>query len=346
VNVDVPSFRARFLSLYYQRYLRPAKDHLVGNIESMAPVLANVPKFVNFFQNQPWLKAIIKATIGYVDAPLLSSPTLKQHLQEQALENFDLQSLSLLSDEQKRKKVFIVQDPFTSFYEADLVRDFVELVQVLGMQPIVLPFKPNGKPQHVKGFLDKFAKTAQTSADFLNSIAQLGIPMVGMDASLVLCYRDEYNKALGTSRGDFEVLLAHEWLQQLELPTINRIENTASSEQEYALFAHCTEKTALPVSEKQWQSIFAKMGLKLSSIAVGCCGMAGTFGHEASHLEESKGIYQLSWEDAISQLKPEQILATGYSCRSQVSRFEQFKPLHPLQLLLRELQLAQKSKDG
>jgi FAD/FMN-containing dehydrogenase/Fe-S oxidoreductase len=346
VNVDVPSFRARFLSLYYQRYLRPAKDHLVGNIESMAPVLANVPKFVNFFQNQPWLKAIIKATIGYVDAPLLSSPTLKQHLQEQALENFDLQSLSLLSDEQKRKKVFIVQDPFTSFYEADLVRDFVELVQVLGMQPIVLPFKPNGKPQHVKGFLDKFAKTAQTSADFLNSIAQLGIPMVGMDASLVLCYRDEYNKALGTSRGDFEVLLAHEWLQQLELPTINRIENTASSEQEYALFAHCTEKTALPVSEKQWQSIFAKMGLKLSSIAVGCCGMAGTFGHEASHLEESKGIYQLSWEDAISQLKPEQILATGYSCRSQVSRFEQFKPLHPLQLLLRDLQLAQKSKDG
>jgi FAD/FMN-containing dehydrogenase/Fe-S oxidoreductase len=346
VNVDVPSFRARFLSLYYQRYLRPAKDHLVGNIESMAPVLANAPKFVNFFQNQPWLKAIIKATIGYVDAPLLSSPTLKQHLQEQALENFDLQSLSLLSDEQKRKKVFIVQDPFTSFYEADLVRDFVELVQVLGMQPIVLPFKPNGKPQHVKGFLDKFAKTAQTSADFLNSIAQLGIPMVGMDASLVLCYRDEYNKALGTSRGDFEVLLAHEWLQQLELPTINRIENTASSEQEYALFAHCTEKTALPVSEKQWQSIFAKMGLKLSSIAVGCCGMAGTFGHEASHLEESKGIYQLSWEDAISQLKPEQILATGYSCRSQVSRFEQFKPLHPLQLLLRELQLAQKSKDG
>lgn len=340
VNVDVPSFRARFLSLYYQRYLRPAKDHLVGNIESMAPVLANAPKFVNFFQKQPWLKAIIRGSIGYVDAPLLSSPTLKQQLEQNAIETFDLASLTHLSDQQKGKKVFIVQDPFTSFYEAELVRDFVELVQVLGMQPIVLPFKPNGKPQHVKGFLDKFAKTAQTSADFLNSVAQLGIPMVGMDASLVLCYRDEYNKALGANRGDFEVLLAHEWLQKLELPKINAIEVSASIEQEYALFAHCTEKTALPVSEKQWQSIFAKMGLKLSSIAVGCCGMAGTYGHEASHLKESKGIYQLSWEDAIKKLKPEQILATGYSCRSQVSRFEQFKPLHPLQLLLRELKMT------
>lgn len=346
VNVDVPSFRARFLSLYYQRYLRPSKDHLVGNIESMAPILAKAPKFVNFFQKQPWLKAIIKRAIGYVDAPLLSSPTLKQQLKENTVESFDLASLTLLSDQQKSKKVFIVQDPFTSFYEAELVRDFVELVQTLGMQPIVLPFKPNGKPQHVKGFLDKFAKTAQTSADFLNSVSQLGIPMVGMDASLVLCYRDEYNKALGNNRGDFKVLLAHEWLQQVELPKINAIEVNTSREQEYALFAHCTEKTALPVSEKQWQNIFAKMGIKLSSIAVGCCGMAGTYGHEASHLEESKGIYQLSWEDAISKLKPEQILATGYSCRSQVARFEQFKPLHPLQLLLQELKVVQQLIDG
>lgn len=337
VNVDVPSFRARFLSLYYQRYLRPAKDHLVGNIESMAPVLAKAPKFVNFFQSQPWLKSIIKGAIGYVDAPLLSSPTLKQHLEGQATGSFDLQSLSLLSDEQKRKKVLIVQDPFTSFYEAELVRDFVALVRKLGMQPIVLPFKPNGKPQHVKGFLDKFVKTAQTSADFLNAVAQLGIPMVGMDASLVLCYRDEYTKALGSSRGDFQVLLAHEWLQQLELPKINAIEASVSSKQDYALFSHCTEKTALPVSEKQWQTIFDRVGLKLSSIAVGCCGMAGTFGHEKSHLEESKGIYQLSWEQAVNKFEPEQILVTGYSCRSQVSRFEQFKPLHPLQLLLQKL---------
>lgn len=60
--------------------------------------------------------------------------------------------------------------------------------------------------------------------------------------------------------------------------------------------------------------------------------MAGTFGHEASYIEKSTGIYQLSWQQAVSQNQPQQIVATGYSCHSQVARLENFKPKHPLQI--------------
>lgn len=331
VNVDVPSFRARFLSMYYQRYLRPAKDHLVANIETMAPVLARTPRLVNFFQNTSWSKKLIRKTVGYVDAPLLSHPTLRQRIQSQNVETFDLVKLSQLNVQQKNNKVLIVQDPFTSYYETSLISDFIEFVRKIGYEPVLLPFKPNGKPQHVKGFLHKFSKTAQRTADFLNQVAELDIPMVGVDASLVLCYRDEYKKALKEKRGDFHVLLAHEWLLDISLPVVSE------STKEFALFAHCTEKTALPLSEKHWQQIFYSMGLKLTPVSVGCCGMAGTFGHEASHLEESRGIFKLSWEQAIAKFDQEQILATGYSCRSQVDRLEQFKPKHPIQLLLSKL---------
>jgi Fe-S oxidoreductase len=101
----------------------------------------------------------------------------------------------------------------------------------------------------------------------------------------------------------------------------------------FSLFGHCTEKTALPQSERQWQQIFEHFGLQLDIVSVGCCGMAGTYGHEASHLEHSRGIYELSWQDPVNKLKPEQVLATGYSCRSQVKRFERFSPKHPLQVL-------------
>jgi Fe-S oxidoreductase len=137
---------------------------------------------------------------------------------------------------------------------------------------------------------------------------------------------------LGEARGEFKVQLVHEWLLQLDLPKVKQ-----GKTQNYVLFGHCSEKTALPISEKQWQKIFQKAGLNLSAVSVGCCGMAGTFGHEASHLEESTGIYQLSWQQAVSQFQPEQIVATGYSCRSQVSRFEKFKPKHPLQILANSL---------
>jgi FAD/FMN-containing dehydrogenase/Fe-S oxidoreductase len=333
VSVDVPGFRSRFLSMYYQRYMRPAKDHLVGNIEKMAPLMAKAPGLVNFFLRQGWVNQAIRKSIGYIDTPTLSQPTLNQRLDKNVAIQFDLAVLQKLSPVQLAKKVCIVQDPFTSFYDAEVVESLVTLITKLGYEPVLLPFMPNGKPQHVKGFLKEFAKTAKNAADFLNQLDNLDLQMVGVDPSMVLCYRDEYEKVLGEARGEFKVHLVHEWLLKLELPKV-----TQSKTQDYALFGHCSEKTALPVSEKQWQQIFQKAGLDLSAVSVGCCGMAGTFGHEASHIQESTGIYRLSWQQAISRYQPEQIVATGYSCRSQVARFENFKPKHPLQILAMSLE--------
>lgn len=108
-----------------------------------------------------------------------------------------LEQLEALNAEQKARTVLVVQDPFTSYYDAQVVADFVRLVEKLGFQPVLLPFSPNGKAQHIKGFLNRFAKTAKKTADFLNRMAKLGMPMVGVDPALVLCYRDEYKLALG-----------------------------------------------------------------------------------------------------------------------------------------------------
>ena len=328
VSVDVPGFRARFLNMYYQRYLRPAKDFMVANIEKMAPLMARFPGLVNFFLAQNWVNQALRKSVGYVDTPLLSVPTLNQQLQGQSALQFNLTQLQQLDKAALANKVCIVQDPFTSYYDATVVADLVKLISKLGYEPLLLPFLPNGKPQHVKGFLSEFAATAKTAADFLNQLAALDIPLVGVDPSMVLCYRDEYAKTLGQQRGDFKVKLVHEWLLDLNLEP-KRLEHAT----EYALFAHCSEKTALPASEGQWAGIFAQFGLSLKPVAVGCCGMAGTFGHEASHLAQSKGLYELSWQQPIEQLVPQQVLATGYSCRSQVGRMAGIKPKHPLQVL-------------
>ena len=332
VKVDVPDFRSRFLSIYHQRYLRPLKDYMVANVERMAPLMAKAPGVFNFFLGQRWGQKLIASTLGYVDTPTLSSPTLIKRISNQA-QPFDLETLRQLDDNERAKTVLIVQDPFTSFYEADVVADMVKLTLKLGLTPVVLPFKPNGKPEHVKGFLQRFARTAATTADFLNSLAALDIPMVGMDSSLVLCYRDEYNKALGERRGEFMVHTVHEYLTALP-DTIWPAMKQKTSAAPLALFAHCTEKTALPTSERQWQGIFSRLGQPVDIVAVGCCGMAGTYGHEADQKQKSLGIYNLSWQAAIARYSQDRIMATGYSCRSQVKRVEQFKPRHPVQSLL------------
>ncbi|MEG3130137.1 FAD-binding and (Fe-S)-binding domain-containing protein [Pantoea cypripedii] len=333
IKIDVPNFRSRFLQLYHTRYLRPMSDHLVATVESYAPLMAKAPKMFNFFLKQPWVRELSKKHIGMVDLPLLSSPSLKQQLSGHPAMSLTLEQLEALSSAERENCVLVVQDPFTSYYEAQLVTDFVKLIEKLGYRPVLLPFSPNGKAQHVKGFLQRFARTASITAEFLNRVARLGMPMVGVDPATVLCYRDEYNQVLGDKRGEFTVQLVHEWLQQA---VAERAVQSTSGEAWY-LFAHCTEVTALPSTPNQWQDIFARFGAKLENINVGCCGMAGTYGHESQNLENSLGIYALSWHPQMQKLPRQRCLATGFSCRSQVKRAEGNGMRHPLQALLEML---------
>ena len=330
IKIDVPEFRSRFLQLYHTRYLRPLRDHLVASVESYAPLMARAPKTFNFFLRQPWLRTLSEKRIGMVDLPLLSVPSLQQQLVGHRTANMTLENLEQLSDEQKARTVLVVQDPFTSYYDAQVVSDFVRLAEKLGYQPVILPFSPNGKAQHIKGFLTRFAKTAQKTSDFLTRIAQLGMPMVGVDPALVLCYRDEYKQTLGDKRGEFNVQLVHEWLPAV----LENVEPRVVSGEAWYLFGHCTEVTALPGTPGQWVSIFARFGAKLENISVGCCGMAGTYGHEVKNHASSLGIYELSWHQAMQRLPRNRCLATGYSCRSQVKRIEGSGVRHPLQALL------------
>lgn len=329
IQVDVPTFRSRFIQLYHSRYLRPIKDYFVSYVEAYAPLMSKMPRFFNFFTGMKLTAVMTEKVVGMVDIPQLSTPTLKSQLQKQDIDSFDLGKLQALSDQEKSQYLLIVQDPFTSYYDADVVRDLILCVKKLGFKPLLLPFKPNGKPQHIKGFLKEFAKTAENSADFLNQVAELGIPMLGTDPAMVLCYRDEYKQVLAEKRGYFEVLLFQEWLVS-RLPK----QMKADSEQNFYLLGHCTEKTALPSSGNEWSNIFKHFGATLTEVSVGCCGMAGTYGHDAGKVNDSKAIYSLSWEQAIAARGRSQCLATGYSCRSQVKRIEGETLKHPVQALL------------
>jgi FAD/FMN-containing dehydrogenase/Fe-S oxidoreductase len=373
VGVDVPDFRAKFLAIYYTRYLRPAKDYFVANVEQLTPILAKAPRTMNAIIGLPPVTYFLKKAIGYVDTPALSSPTLKERVKEDAWvlkSESDLSALQTIDIAERDKYVMVVQDPFTSFYDAQVVEKLIKCIKKLGKTPILLPFAPNGKPQHVKGFLAEFTKTAKKTSAILQNLAKLEIPLVGADASLVLCYRDEYQKVLGNEAMNFNVLTVSEWLSALlestssdKIASINTKKSTAgklSQDIRYSLLAHCSEKTALPETEKSWQSIYAMFGLSIDIVAVGCCGMAGTYGHELEHFDNSKGIYELSWShwakqdlnaqggtglkgstgaakssanDNDQKTTQTQILVTGYSCRSQVKRFEKFRPKHPIEVL-------------
>ncbi|BAO00628.1 YdiJ protein [Candidatus Pantoea carbekii] len=332
VKIDISNFRSRFLQLYYMRYLRPISDYLVANLEYYIPIVANVPRLFNFFLNRSLVRNVSQRYIGMVDLPILSYPTLKQQLRNHKNIFLTLKQIQSIQKTQYNSYILIVQDVFTSYYEASLVYDFIILIQKLGYRAVILPFLANGKTEHVKGFLKRFMDTAKNTAEFLNSIAELDIAMVGIDPAMVLCYRDEYHSILKSNRGNFNVLMVDEWLSQI----INRDRDTTKHriKKTWYLFSHCTESAISPDSSMRWKNIFAYFGLKLESVNIGCCGMAGTYGHEKKNLKNSLGIYELSWSSKLQDLPIEYCLATGFSCRNQIKRIHGKIIHHPIQVLV------------
>lgn len=347
IKIDVPQFKAQFLHLYHTRYKRPLADHFMAKVEQLTPIMAKVPKVINFLMKQPISKSLTRTVLGMADLPLLSYPTLKQTLANHPSAFLSITQLETLSAKDREQYVLIVQDPFTSFYEANVLAQLVRFIDLLGYKPVLLPFKPNGKAQHVKGMLDKFHKTAKATANYLSRIGHLNIPMVGIDAALVLCYRDEYVHALGEVRGNFKVQLVQEWLKaviqseqfsEFKTSKLNHQLSDSTETLPWSLFMHCTEGAKAPNSPADWEIIFTAFNQIVELVPTGCCGMAGTYGHEVAHLEDTKALFELSWAVKLKQRDSSRVLATGYSCRSQVKRFTDKKLKHPIEALVSVLE--------
>ncbi|MGY2462956.1 D-2-hydroxyglutarate dehydrogenase YdiJ [Vreelandella sulfidaeris] len=332
VKVNVPQFRSQFLEVYHGRYLRPLRDYVIGGTEFMVPTLAKAAPLYNAVIGQRWVEQLMRRTLGMSDSPALSRSSVKKQLNAWGVAEATPLSLALLTEQQRANSVIIVQDAFTTHFEAKLVMDVVELLSRLNLRVFVMHYSANGKPLQVQGFLGAFERTAAKQAERLRTLARFDIPMVGIDPAMTLTYRQEYVKALGNEAVP-EVLMLQEWLAT----RINTLAPSALTlpDPGFKLLSHCTEKTNAPGSPKAWQQVFAAFGLELELVVTGCCGMSGTYGHETRNAATSKTIYAQSWQPQVeAKENAGKLLATGYSCRSQVKRYSEQVLLHPLQALL------------
>ena len=342
IKVDVPDFRSRFLESYHSRYARPLRDYLIGGLEFVVPHLQPVTPLYNALLDNRLVDRFLAKGLGIVDSPKLSRASLGKTLAAWGVAEATPLTLGRLTEAQKSRSVVLVQDAFTSHFESRLVMDVVELLARLDIRMFVAPFQPNGKPLHVQGFLGRFERVAARQAARLRTLSRFGVPLVGIDPAMTLTYRQEYVKTLGPQAVP-EVLLLQEWLLSLGQSILPRgwRDEATGTDPGYRLMSHCTEKTNAPGSPKGWQQLFAHFGLQLDLIATGCCGMSGTYGHEARNRDTSEKIYDLSWREPVEDdANTGRLLATGYSCRSQVKRLsDQILP-HPLQALLKWIKIA------
>ena len=335
IKVDVPTFRSKFLALYYQRYLRPAKHYLVGSLEFMLPMAARLPRLYNAAMGAGPVRWVFSHWVGFEDAPALTGINLTRTLGALGVKTATENNLAQLTDAEKQRTVVIVQDAFTSYFDTKVVMDFARLLQTLGFNPMLAPYRANGKPLHVHGFLRQFRQVAASNARHLKAIANAGVPLIGVDPSMTLTYRAEYAKALPDDLPD--VLLVQEWLAGHLGLLAEQASQFASGS--FKLMPHCTEKTNAMGSILDWKRVFESLGQHMDIIDVGCCGMAGTYGHETVNRANSAKLFEMSWAGPVTATDNRgQLMVTGYSCRSQTKRELGVELPHPLQALLGQWQ--------
>jgi Fe-S oxidoreductase len=271
------------------------------------------------------------ARLGLVALPALDEVDLRQALHARGVRDAAPALLARIPAAERSRHVVVVQDAFTSYYDAAVVLDLCELLTRLGFTPWLAPFKPNGKPQHVLGFLGAFERTARDNAAMLAALAASGVALIGVDPSMTLAYRAEYVKALGKDRVP-DIALPQEWLAR-HLDEVTAPESATT--ERWALLPHCTERTNAPRAVSDWQRVARRLGVDLTVLPSGCCGMAGLYGHERDNRARSQAIYRLSWAHHLADpARAGRIVATGYSCRTQAKLVDATRLMHPAQMLL------------
>ncbi|MBX4909821.1 MULTISPECIES: FAD-binding and (Fe-S)-binding domain-containing protein [Rhizobium] len=326
VKVIVPAFRSKFLELYYGRYLRPLKDPLVAAIETTLPLVQRIRPAYNMVVGTRVGRRLMRV-VGLTSLPRLPQISLAKEAARLGVPLATAQTIEALSPGERQRSVVFVADSFTAYFDPDVALAAIVLARKSGFSPLLAASHVNGKALHVHGYLGRFADAAQRTAGYLQQLDDAGMTLVGLDPSMTLAFRSEYKGMLKAA-----VLLPQEWLAA----NLDRLAASPSvvKGNSFRLMPHCTERTNAPASVAQWQKIFESLGIDLQVAQTGCCGMAGTFGHEARNRPISERLYAMSWKPEVDAAGDTDILmATGYSCRSQVKEIDAKRIPHPFQVI-------------
>lgn len=333
-NVDMTRLRSEVLQLRYQQKGTPWRTWMIAHMALMERLGGLVPAVYNFFATNRWTAALIKQLMGFAAQrriPTLSHRTMRWLIRHR-----------LSQPKEARGKVYLFADEFTNRQEAELGLRFAELVTKLGYRVEVPKHVESGRAAISKGRLHQAAKYAKENVTRLKDVVSEESPLVGIEPSCILSFRDEYPRLVGPDMVDDakclakNCLLYDEWLlREVEQGRIRK-EDFGELDAEVWLHGHCHQKALVGV-EKTAEVLRMVKGLAVHEIPSGCCGMAGSFGYEKKHYMDSVRIAEMvlapTIREAVSEKPRAIVCAPGTSCRTQIKDTTGVDALHPIEVL-------------
>lgn len=328
-NVDVAKLKMEFMYHYQKANGLPLRSRLIGNFANLSNLASYVPWAYNFiFKNAP-LRRIANATVGFHPdrtIPLLHSTTVKKWFGKQAQKT-------------ATKKLYLFCDEFTNYNDVEIGKKAIDLFQCLGYEVIIPNHEVSGRAYLSKGMLDEAKKIANKNVQLLSEIVTQEIPLVGIEPSAILTFRDEYPELVDASLAAKATELAKNALlfdefiaREMDAKRINKSQFKAQKKL-IKLHGHCQQKAVGSlVPTKKMLSL--PEGYTVQLIPSGCCGMAGSFGYEKEHYDISMQIGELVLFPTVRAQETDTIIAApGTSCRHQIHDGTGREAQHPIEIL-------------
>ncbi|MNJ98964.1 Anaerobic glycerol-3-phosphate dehydrogenase subunit C [compost metagenome] len=333
-NVDMAKLKAEFLQHYQDANGIPLRSRLIANFSSIAALGSVIPSLYNWTMTSSFLSAMVKEMAGF--APQRSLP----EMYHTTLKNwFNKHRRAPKQLKNSNRKVYLFCDEFTNYQDTEIGIKAILLLETLGYEVIIPKHLESGRASISKGLLRKAKKIAQHNVWCLSKLITAETPLVGIEPSAILTFRDEYPDLVNeeqleaSKKLSANVFLIDEFLaREIQKGNILKSQFTTAS-QSIKLHGHCQQKAfnALGATE---QILSFPENYTVQTIPSGCCGMAGSFGYEKEHYELSMQIGELVlFPDVRKQTEEVIIAATGTSCRHQIKDGTSRKALHPVEIL-------------
>ena len=327
-NVDVATLKAEFLYQYQEENGYPLRAKLFAYNTKLIKLGSSMAGITNAMYDSKFVGGLLKKSVGVAEQRSL--PKVYKFNFDKELEKAKGQVIAT------RSKVVLYIDEFTNYLDVELGRDAIEVLTRLGYE-VELFYAESGRTYISKGFLKQAKKLAIKNVDRLSQLTDKGLPIIGLEPSAILTFRDEY-KRFGFDKKKMDAVAANSFL--IEEFLAKEIQSGALTADLFTkeaktvkIHTHCHQKS-ISNQKVTFDILNLPKNYTVSIISSGCCGMAGSFGYEKEHYEVSMQVGELKLFPAVRKSAEDVIIAAnGTSCRHQIYDGTQRKALHPISIL-------------
>ena len=313
-NVDIATYKAEFLSHYYETNSRPLRTHVFGKINRWARLASAAPGVANFFGRSPGFRNLLGLVLGLAPQrrlPQFARTTFRRWAQQHSPTVFDNKPLS------EKRQVLLWIDTFNNYFHPETSRAALEVLQHAGFT-VTCPKQVLccGRPLYDFGMLTEAKRYLTRIMDALGPEIDAGLPIVVLEPSCASVFRDELHNL-------FPRYARAKRLQKQTFVLSELLENHAPGyvpprlSGKILLHGHCHHKAVMKVQDEE--SLLRRTGASVECPDTGCCGMAGPFGLMRDKFAVAQAVGERVLLPAVRSAQPETlIVADGFSCREQI----------------------------